>query len=81
MDASVSVETAESAELDENHASGRSLGSLLLFTEAGVSADVALGPSQASRLARKDNWSENGPGRDAWISRKPVFTVPSGRSS
>jgi hypothetical protein len=39
---------------DENHASGRSLGSLLLFTEAGISADVALGPSQASRLAPKD---------------------------
>jgi hypothetical protein len=33
---------------DENHASGRSLGSLLLFTEAGVSADVALGPSRTS---------------------------------
>jgi hypothetical protein len=52
-DASVSVTATETAESDENHASGRSLGSLLLFTEAGISADVALGPSQASRLARK----------------------------
>jgi hypothetical protein len=46
MDASVAVKSAETAEMDDKHSSGRPLGARLLVTEAGVSADVALGLSR-----------------------------------